>query len=78
VQRNWELQFIGKNNDTALQHWLFNDFEGEEFVNRAIRKEFYTLFKETDRVFYSHAVSMLLTLSLFFKYKLVKDMNQNC
>ena len=78
VQRNWELQFIGKNNDTALQHWLFNDFEGDEFVNLTIRKEFYTLFKETDRVFYSHAVSMLLTLSLFFKYKLVEDLNQNC
>ncbi|MDO6597692.1 asparagine synthase-related protein [Oceanihabitans sp. 2_MG-2023] len=67
VQRNWELQFIGMQNDKALQGWLFQDFKGEEFVNLDIRKQFYTLFKETDGVFYAHSVSMLLTLALFFK-----------
>lgn len=74
VQRNWELQFTGKKNDAALHHWLFDDFKGECFVPLAIRKEFYKLFKETDGVFYAHSVSMLLTLSLFFKYKFTKDL----
>lgn len=74
VQRNWELQFTGEKNDAALQHWLFEDFEGEALANTNIRKEFYNLFKETDSVFYAHAVSMLLTLSLFFKYRLIKDL----
>jgi len=69
IQRNWELQFIGKNNDATLQHWLFNGFQGEDFVNHNIRKKYYELFKEKDDVFYAHSVSMLLTLSLFFKQK---------
>ncbi|WP_452231439.1 asparagine synthase-related protein [Lacinutrix sp. MEBiC02595] len=76
VQRNWELQFTGEHNDAALQDWLFHDFKGEQFVSSAIRKEFYTLFKDTDGVFYAHSVSMLLTLSLFFKYKFPKDVQQ--
>ncbi len=70
IQRNWELQFLGKTNETYLEQCLFDEkfisFVGEDTV-----KDIYHKFKTDDQVYYSHAVSMLLTLS--FKFKQLKD-----
>lgn len=64
IQRNWELQFLGEENDKNLRSYLYNqdfiNFVGKETVDRI-----YNNFKEKDPVFYSHAVSMLLTLSVW-------------
>lgn len=69
VQRNWELQFVGDENEKYLQKWLFEN----EKMNTAIPKEIvvklYKKFQTENAVKYSHSVSMLLTLSLFFKNK---------
>jgi hypothetical protein len=64
ISRNWELQFIGKENDNQLKKWLFES-KLKNLVPEKIIQEFYTNFKEEDPVTYSHPVSMLLTLALF-------------
>lgn len=69
VQRNWELQFLGENNDNELRQRLFNNPEFLRLVPEKTVKEFYQRFKSEDKVFYSHPLSMLLTLSLFTNRK---------
>jgi rhodanese-related sulfurtransferase len=66
IQRNWELQFLGKENDKNLRSYLYRqDFI--DFVGKGIIDSIYDNFKRKDPVFYSHAVSMLLTLSVWLK-----------
>ena len=65
VQRNWELQFIGKENDSQLTSYLFNS-SFNKFIPQTLTKEIYNNFKTKDSVNYSHSVSMLLTLSLWY------------
>ena len=67
VQRNWELQFIGTSNEKELEQWLFENEDFKAFLNTKVVDEFYAKFKQQDAVYYSHDVSMLLTLSLFTK-----------
>lgn len=64
ISRNWELQFVGKENDKHLKKWLF-DSKLKDLVPEEIIQQFYTNFKEKDAFTYSHPVSMLLTLALF-------------
>jgi len=66
VQRNWELQFLGKENKKVLERYLFS--EGlKELVPEEITRNFYRKFETQDQVQYSHPVSMLLTLGLKMK-----------
>ena len=67
IQRNWELQFLGKENEIELKNWLFENDNFKTLLNQEITQEFYTKFKNKDSVYFSHDVSMLLTLSLFSK-----------
>lgn len=67
IQRNWELQFLGNENDKKLQEWLFENQSFKEFVPSDLATTFYNQFKNNDSVNYSHSVSMLLTFSLFTK-----------
>lgn len=69
VQRNWELQFLGESNDKELQKWLFDNEFFKNLVSEDLVRQFYVNFKNGDAVYYSHPVSMLLTLSLFTKLK---------
>jgi len=65
VQRNWEIQFLGEDNDRKLREHLFDNKAFKELVPPELVNEFYTKFKVTDPVYFSHPVSMLLTLSEF-------------
>ncbi len=66
VQRNWELQFLGKENKEKLTSYLFSkDFN--KIVDEKLVKKYHDLFYNTNKVYYSHSVSMLLTLSVFLK-----------
>lgn len=65
IQRNWELQFLGESNVTELQKWLFENDSLKRLVSEDVVRQFYSDFKNTDAVYYSHSVSLLLTLSLF-------------
>lgn len=68
IQRNWELQFLGKENKKHLESYLFNN-KFNEFVDQQVVKDLYHKFQTEDQVFYSHAVSMLLTLSVWNRKK---------
>lgn len=66
IQRNWELQFLGAANDENLKRHLYSpDFKS--FLKEDIIDNTYRKFKNDDAVFYSHGVSMLLTLSQWFE-----------
>lgn len=65
VQRNWELQFTGKENESLLTSYLFNS-SFNKLIPETLTKEIYNCFKTKDSVYYSHPVSMLLTLSLWY------------
>jgi len=67
VTRNWEIQFLGKQNEKEFTKWLFGNDKFKDFVPTDIVESFYEKFKTQDSVYYSHSVSMLLTLSLFSK-----------
>jgi hypothetical protein len=69
IQRNWELQFLGETNDKKLQSYLFENSDLDSLIPFQIRRDIYTKFKQDDAVFYSHPLSMLLTLSVFSKRK---------
>lgn len=66
IQRNWELQFVGSENEKELHSYLFEGALRNLVPEETIRY-FYRQFKEQNAVFYSHPVSMLLTLSLKMK-----------
>ncbi|MEZ4854637.1 MAG: hypothetical protein R2808_10430 [Flavobacterium sp.] len=67
IQRNWELQFLGKQNENQLENYLFQNNKFNSLVPKEIVSEIYTKFRHEDAVYYSHPLSMLLTLSLFYK-----------
>ncbi len=67
IQRNWEIQFLGEENDSQLRQWLFENEAFARLVPVGITRKYYDLFKSGDQVYWSHAVSMLLTLSVFTK-----------
>jgi len=62
IQRNWELQFVGAENEKALEGYL-NSKSLSDLVPAELTQKFYTKFKTQDAVQYSHPVSMLLTLA---------------
>ncbi|MGV6828232.1 MAG: asparagine synthase-related protein [Flavobacteriales bacterium] len=66
IQRNWELQFLGKENKKQLESYLFGS-DLEKLVSKEISQDFYHKFENQDQVKYSHPVSMLLTLALKMK-----------
>ena len=61
VQRNWELQFLGESNQNKLNHYLFKG----GFLPKSMVQEVLNDFNTKDRVFHAHALSMVLTLSLW-------------
>lgn len=66
IQRNWELQFIGAQNEEQLNAYL-HDQTFLTLVPEYIINAFQEKFKNQDSVYYSHPISILLTLSLFYK-----------
>ena len=64
IQRNWELQFLGMENDEKLQQWLFSE-NLHPFISKPLLARFYNNFKTVDEVKYSHPLSMLLTLAVW-------------
>lgn len=71
VQRNWELQFLGKTNDKNLKKFLFSE-EFNHIIGKKVAHKFYDLFYNNNKVNYSHSLSMLLTLSLYFQKHISK------
>ena len=73
IERNWEIQFCGSNNDRRLKDWLFkNPFLNKIIPDQIIGKYYYK-FKNDDPVKYSHCISMLLTISIWSKQYFSKE-----
>ena len=74
IQRNWELQFLGKKNSKHLEYWLFEKKPLNDIIPVDLIKQFYHNFQNENQVTFSHPISMLLTLSVwcdkFWKKKL--------
>ena len=66
VQRNWELQFLTADDQGKLTDYLQSK-ELTHQIDIDLIKDYLNLFYKEDQVYYSHSVSTLLTLSLFFK-----------
>ena len=63
TSRNWEIQYLGQENDFHLCEHLFSD---KGLAPKEVCEKFYRLFKEGNheqKVWYSHPVSILLVLS---------------
>jgi hypothetical protein len=67
TRRNWEIQFKGADNERNLKEHIFENKFNSEFIPGHIVKMFYEKFMYDDSVYYSHSISMLLTLSMFYK-----------
>jgi hypothetical protein len=61
--RNWELQFLGPGNEHSLKAYLFEP-SFSKFIPKAVTEDVYDQFKRSPAKNF-HAVSMVLTLSLF-------------
>lgn len=72
VQRNWEIQFLGTKNDQQLRNWLFENQAFSRLVPPEITEKYYNLFLNEDKVYWSHPLSILLTLSVFAKSHLTE------
>lgn len=66
VQRNWELQFTTPAQLRTLESYLLSS-QMKEMIPIDISIRFLNNFKEKDAVYWSHPVSMLLTLAVFAK-----------
>ena len=64
VRQNWELQFLGKENRARLDEWLLENPSLTELVSRSCVEHFLERFDKQPQSTW-HAVSMLLTLSVF-------------
>jgi len=67
VKSNYEIQFLGENNDRQLRKRLFENKEFYSIIPEKIVKDIYGKFKNEDTKKYSHPLSMLLTISQFTK-----------
>jgi hypothetical protein len=69
IQRNWELQFLGEDNEKQLESYLF-DQDFQTFIDPQVVKDLYHKFQTQDSVYYSHPVSLLLTLAVWNRREL--------
>ncbi len=67
IQRNWELQFLGIENDKYLKQWLYNVPELNTIIPKRIVDDYYFKFKNVNPIKYSHPISMILTLAVWSK-----------
>ncbi|WP_435139233.1 asparagine synthase-related protein [Formosa sp. A9] len=70
IQRNWELQFLGPQNSTALEAVLYHP-DLVRWVSWDVIEAMYNGFKHKDGVQHAHAINMLVVLSTFIKSKSV-------
>lgn len=75
IQRNWELQFLGEENDRHLRAHLFDNPAFAGFVPQDLFREFYRKFREVDAVEYAHPLSMLLTLSVYCRQQAGRELS---
>ena len=65
ISRNWENQFLGKRNDLKLNTFLLRENKFNKIVSPQISKDYIIKFNKNP-LKYSHSISMLITLAVFF------------
>jgi NH3-dependent NAD+ synthetase len=73
IQRNWEIQFLGKENEIELKNRLFGNDKFKSFVPGELVKKYFDAFNDAGlrgKIQTFHQVSTLLTLSMFAQHKL--------
>jgi asparagine synthetase B (glutamine-hydrolysing) len=68
--RNWEIQFLGPENEGRLRGMLTDDYRFSEWIPHGITGDFLEAFLTERTPDTYHPVSMLLTLSAFHRYLL--------
>lgn len=66
IQRNWELQFLGEQNELQLKRHLL-DSNNDDFIPISLIKKEIDLFFNKDALEQAHAINMLLVFSKFNK-----------
>jgi len=64
VQRSWELQFTGRDNERQLENYLFNNGL-ETLIQGQLIKRHYEGFINKNQLQNAHIINMLLVLSKF-------------
>ncbi|MDQ3535570.1 MAG: asparagine synthase-related protein [Bacteroidota bacterium] len=67
IVRNWENQFLGKENDKQLQFHLLNNDSQNNFFPKKLVENVYNKFKYVDNKAYVHTLSTILTIQNFQK-----------
>jgi asparagine synthetase B (glutamine-hydrolysing) len=70
TSRNWEIQFLGPENEGRLRGMLTDDYRFSEWIPHGITGDFLEAFLTERTPDTYHPVSMLLTLSAFHRYLL--------
>jgi hypothetical protein len=65
VQRNWEIQFLGKENQEHLKRWLLENPAFSSFLPETMVQDHLDRFNRNPTPETAHRVGILLTLSLF-------------
>ena len=65
--RRGDLDVVGSGNGEKLNKWLFENDNFSKLIPKELVTEFHNRFKNEDSVYWSHPLSMLLTLSVFSK-----------
>jgi rhodanese-related sulfurtransferase len=69
IQRNWELQFLGPENQLNLEKRLLKNNKFSNLTSVKLTENFYSKFLTENPVKYSHPISMLLTINSFINLK---------
>jgi hypothetical protein len=64
IQRNWELQFLGEENKSQMEHQLFNQ-DLEAWVPKELISHYFESFYDRETLANAHPMNMLLVLSKF-------------
>lgn len=68
VTRNWELQFVGKENEASLSQMLLSDSGFTDWIPPDVSRHFLDAFRRSNSPDSYQPVTMLLTLAAFRKY----------
>jgi hypothetical protein len=66
---NWQSQFLGLRNQASLKEVLTRDANFTRLVSKPIIEDFYERFTRIDSTYYSHPISMLVTLASFVRLR---------
>lgn len=68
IERNWELQFVGKDNESRLKERLMNPTLNS-IIPRELREKYFNAFITGDKLNNAHAINILLVMSTLDQFQ---------